>query len=58
MFQTIGGITMHFALLLSQLPHVEEARTHYNGMLTLDCRPHASARVVAVIRTALRKLAR
>ncbi|WP_208449667.1 hypothetical protein [Burkholderia vietnamiensis] len=49
---------MHFALLLSQLPHVEEARTHYNGMLTLDCRPHASARVVAVIRTALRKLAR
>ena len=48
---------MHFALLVSQLPHVEEARSHYNGMLTLDSRPHASARVVAAIRMVLKKLA-
>ncbi|MEX3894258.1 hypothetical protein OKW34_002750 [Paraburkholderia youngii] len=48
---------MHFALLLPQLPHVEEARSHYNGMLALDARSHASARVVAAIRATLRKLA-
>jgi len=29
---------MNFGLLLSQLPHVEESRTHYNDMLAL----HAS----------------
>ena len=49
---------MYFALLVSQLPHVEEARTHYNGMLALDSRSHASARVVAAICTAVKKLAR
>ncbi|WP_233874291.1 hypothetical protein [Paraburkholderia adhaesiva] len=47
---------MNFALLVSQLPRVEEARTYYNEMLVLDARPHVSARVVAAIRTALRKL--
>lgn len=49
---------MRFALLVSQLPHVEEARTHYNGMLALGARSHASARVVAAIWAALKKLAR
>lgn len=49
---------MQFALLVSQLPHVEEARSHYNGMLLLDSRPRALAGVVAAIRTVLRKLAR
>ncbi|WP_167338310.1 hypothetical protein [Paraburkholderia oxyphila] len=49
---------MRFALLVSQLPHVEEARPHYNGLLALDARPHASARVVAAIRMVLHKLAR
>ncbi|MCP3716244.1 MULTISPECIES: hypothetical protein [Paraburkholderia] len=49
---------MHFALLVSQLPRVEEARTHYNDMLALDSRSHASARVAAAIWTALKKLAR
>jgi hypothetical protein len=56
-FAVTGGITMQFALLVSQLPHVEEARTHYNGMLALDSRPHLSARVVAAIRAAFKKLA-
>lgn len=49
---------MRFALLVSQLPHVEEARTHYNGLLARDARSHASARVAAAIWTALKKLAR
>jgi|GEM_PF-657839 len=49
---------MRFALLVSQLPHVEEARTHYNGMLALDTRSQASAGVLAAIWTALKQLAR
>ncbi|MBR8008554.1 hypothetical protein [Burkholderia vietnamiensis] len=47
---------MHFALLVSQLPRVEEARTHYNDMLALDGRSHVSARVVAAVRALLKKL--
>ncbi|MDR6391476.1 hypothetical protein [Paraburkholderia phenoliruptrix] len=49
---------MRFALPVSQLPHVEEARTHYNGMLALDGRSHALARVAGAIWAALKKLAR
>ncbi|MCP3727559.1 hypothetical protein M3I53_31325 [Paraburkholderia sp. CNPSo 3272] len=49
---------MHFALLVSQLPRVEEARTHYNDMLSLDAGSHASTGVVAAIWTALKQLAR
>ncbi|MFC5430500.1 hypothetical protein ACFPTO_17080 [Paraburkholderia denitrificans] len=49
---------MYFALLVSQLPHVEESRTYYNDRLALDTRSHASAGVAAAIWTALRKLAR
>ena len=49
---------MRFALLVSQLPHVEEARTYYNGMLALDARPHASPSLVAAIWTAFKQLAR
>jgi len=48
---------MRFALLISQLPRVEEARTHYNDMLALDGRSPVSARVVAAVRAALWKLA-
>jgi hypothetical protein len=48
---------MNFALLVSQLPHVEEARAHYNDMLVLDVRSHASSRVAKAIWTALKKLA-
>ncbi|MEM5420059.1 MULTISPECIES: hypothetical protein [Paraburkholderia] len=49
---------MHFALLVSQLPHVEEARTHYNGMLGLDSHSHGSTGVVAAVWTAFKKLVR
>jgi hypothetical protein len=32
---------MNFGLLLSQLPHVQEARVHYDAMLSLQARgPH------------------
>ena len=47
---------MHFAMLVSQLPHVEEARLHYNGMLALDARSHATARMITAIRAAFSKL--
>ncbi|MEC5408481.1 hypothetical protein VOM14_23295 [Paraburkholderia sp. MPAMCS5] len=49
---------MHFALLVGQLPRVEEARAHYNDMLTLGARSRASAGVFAAAWTALKKLAR
>ncbi|WP_175425654.1 hypothetical protein [Trinickia violacea] len=49
---------MHFALLVSQLPHVDEARHHYNEMLMLEPRPNVSTRVAAAFWTALKKLAR
>ncbi|WP_181969886.1 hypothetical protein [Paraburkholderia sp. DHOC27] len=29
---------MNFGLLLSQLPHVQEARVHYDAMLSLQAR--------------------
>ncbi|WP_169740146.1 hypothetical protein [Paraburkholderia acidipaludis] len=29
---------MHFALLLSNLPHVEESRSHYSSFLSLQPR--------------------
>jgi hypothetical protein len=29
---------MHFCLLVSQLPHVQEARVHYDAMLSLEAR--------------------
>lgn len=48
---------MHFSLLISHLPRIEEARMHYNGLLALDARPHGWARLAAGIRTALKKLA-
>jgi hypothetical protein len=47
---------MHFALLVSKLPRVEEARSHYNDMLALDGRPPATVRMIAAIRAALGKL--
>ncbi|SDI59057.1 hypothetical protein [Paraburkholderia phenazinium] len=46
---------MHFALLVSQLPHVEEARNHYNDMLSLQPR-HYAQRAVAALRAALQTL--
>lgn len=27
---------MHFALLLSKLPHLDESRTHYEALLSLQ----------------------
>ncbi|HLX00867.1 MAG TPA: hypothetical protein VKS80_01980 [Trinickia sp.] len=47
---------MHFALLVSQLPHVDEARHHYNEMLTLEPRSSVSARMAAAFWSALKKL--
>lgn len=49
---------MHFALLVSQLPRVDEARPHYNEMLTLEPRSSVSARMAAAFWTAFKKLAR
>lgn len=46
---------MQFALLVSQLPHVEEARSHYNEMLSLQPR-HFAQHTVAALRAALRTL--
>jgi hypothetical protein len=35
---------MNFGLLLSQLPHVQESRVHYDAMLALHTRePHKFA---------------
>jgi len=35
---------MNFGLLLSQLPHVQESRVHYDAMLALHARkPHGFA---------------
>jgi hypothetical protein len=35
---------MNFALLLSQLPHVQESRDHYDAMLSLGVdKPHCLA---------------
>lgn len=32
---------MHFGLLVSQFPHVQESRVHYNAMLSLDGAAHS-----------------
>jgi len=37
---------MHFALLLSNLPHVEESRSHYYAFLSLQ--PRATGRFNAL----------
>jgi hypothetical protein len=49
---------MHFALLVSQLPHVTEARAHYDAMLTLESRANALARMAAAFWAALKSFAR
>ncbi len=49
---------MQFALLVSQLPHVDEARAQYNEMLILTPRSHAPARAAAAIWNMLKRLAR
>ena len=36
---------MHFALLVSKLPHINEARTHYDAMLMLEPRTNTPARM-------------
>lgn len=33
---------MHFALLVSQLPHIDEARAHYDELLSLEPRCHVT----------------
>ncbi|SIT45801.1 conserved hypothetical protein [Paraburkholderia piptadeniae] len=40
---------MNFALLLSQLPHVQESRAHYNAMLSLGA--HKPKRAAAFWRS-------
>lgn len=37
---------MHFALLLSNLPHVEESRSHYYAFLSLQPRQPGSFRTL------------
>ena len=49
---------MHFALLVSKLPHINEARTHYDAMLMLEPRTNTPARMAAAFWTALKGLAR
>ncbi|MBV8626603.1 MAG: hypothetical protein JO371_01855 [Paraburkholderia sp.] len=44
---------MHFCLLLSTLPHVEEARTQYDAMLALQPR---APRAVATLWHSLKTL--
>ncbi|WP_186054523.1 hypothetical protein [Burkholderia gladioli] len=41
---------MNFGLLLSQLPHVDESRTHYEAMLDLDGRKPLLVRCLQRIR--------
>jgi hypothetical protein len=48
---------MHFALLVSQLPRVDEARAQYDEMLTLEPRTRTMPSVAAALWTALKKLA-
>ncbi|WP_186308591.1 hypothetical protein [Paraburkholderia sp. BCC1885] len=42
---------MNFGLLLSQLPHVQESRVHYDAMLSLQTRepqePHPPHQLIA-----------
>jgi hypothetical protein len=47
---------MHFALLVSQLPHVEDARAEYGEMLTLARQPSRVRRAVVAIWSAVSKL--
>ncbi|MEA3120444.1 MAG: hypothetical protein QOI13_3714 [Paraburkholderia sp.] len=47
---------MHFALLVSQLPHVDDARAQYRDLLTLSQEPRHRRKLLAAIRSALAKL--
>jgi hypothetical protein len=38
---------MQFALLVTKLPHIEEARVHYDSLLALAPREHRVARAIA-----------
>ncbi|WP_183085173.1 hypothetical protein [Trinickia fusca] len=40
---------MQLALLVSQLPHVSEARAYYDGLLTLTGGPRVAARLVRMV---------
>lgn len=48
---------MYLALLVPQLPRLQESRAHYNGLLNLEGRPHVAARALAALRTACARLA-
>lgn len=43
---TARSTLMHFALLLSNLPHVEESRSHYYAFLSLQPRQPGSFRTL------------
>ncbi|AFQ50004.1 hypothetical protein [Burkholderia cepacia] len=42
---------MNFGLLLSNLPHVADARPHYDAMLMLDARPRVFSRLLKQLKS-------
>jgi hypothetical protein len=53
----VEGIAMHFALLLSHLPHVDDARAQYPDNLVPAAKPHFTVRMARAIWSAVLKLA-
>lgn len=49
---------MHFALLVSQLPHVDDARAQYGDMLSLARRPYRARLAVLALWSAVKKFVR
>jgi hypothetical protein len=47
---------MHFALLVSQLPHVEDARAQYGELLTFAWQPYRVRQAAVAIWSAVSKL--
>ncbi|CAB3748447.1 hypothetical protein [Paraburkholderia humisilvae] len=48
---------MHFALLLSKLPHVEDARAEYGNLLRSGSHFHHLRDIAAAVWAVIRKLA-
>ena len=47
---------MHFALLVSQLPHVDDNRAQYGDMLVLASQPHRIRHMALTLWAAVSKL--
>ncbi|MGF6970065.1 hypothetical protein OKW43_007160 [Paraburkholderia sp. WC7.3g] len=45
---------MHFALLVSNLPHIQEARTYYDSLLTLHTSEHQNITLIGKCWAAVR----